>query len=117
MNETYEKFQKQLLEVAQYKYFRTPISESTQKAYLLTPRHLFIKRFRKALSKDWIDITEDNIKDHLAALYADEPLSLFGDDIQNPLSTISQPSFVLRMLDMLQIEPGHKIFELGAGSG
>ena len=32
-------------------------------------------------------------------------------------STISQPSLVLRMLDMLQIEPGQKVFELGAGSG
>jgi len=32
-------------------------------------------------------------------------------------STISQPSFVLRMLDLLQLRPGHRVFELGAGSG
>jgi len=29
----------------------------------------------------------------------------------------SQPSFVLRMLDMLQLQPGQTVFELGAGSG
>jgi hypothetical protein len=35
-------------------------------------------------------------------LYADRALVLFGDDDQDIPSTISQPSFVLRMLDMLQ---------------
>ncbi len=42
---------------------------------------------------------------------------LYGEDDSNVLSTISQPSFVLRMLDMLQLRPGHRVFELGAGSG
>ena len=42
---------------------------------------------------------------------------LFGDDDTNVLSTISQPSFVLRMLDMLQLQPGQTVFELGSGSG
>jgi protein-L-isoaspartate(D-aspartate) O-methyltransferase len=49
-------------------------------------------------------------------LYADKALILFGDD-QDVSSTISQPSFVLHMLDMLQLEHGQKVFELGTGSG
>jgi len=62
-------------------------------------------------------VRADNLLQHLAALYADQALILFGDDDDDVPSTISQPSFVLRMLDLLQLKPGHKVFELGTGSG
>jgi protein-L-isoaspartate(D-aspartate) O-methyltransferase len=114
---TADKYQQQLLEKAQYIYHETPISETTQKAYLATPRHLFVKRYREWGISEWREVNEDNLEEHLAILYQDRPLILFGEDDANIPSTISQPSFVLRMLDMLQIEPGHTIFELGAGSG
>ncbi len=114
--ESFEKYQKQLLEVAQHIYMETPISEATQKAFLETPRHKFVKRYREWGNKEWLDVTKENLKEHLATLYADKALILFGED-QDVSSTISQPSFVLRMLDMLQLERGHNIFELGTGSG
>lgn len=115
--ETIEKYQKQLLEQAQYIYFESPISEATQKAYLAIPRHQFVKRYRQWATKEWHEVNEDNLEEHLAMLYADRPLILSGNDDEDVLSTISQPSFVLRMLDMLQLERGHRAFELGAGSG
>ena len=115
--ESAEKYQRQLLEQAQYIYFESPISEATQKAYLATPRHQFVKRYRKWGIKEWREVNEGNLEGHLATLYADGALVLFGDDDDDVPSTISQPSFVLRMLDMLQLEPGHRVFELGAGSG
>jgi protein-L-isoaspartate(D-aspartate) O-methyltransferase len=62
-------------------------------------------------------VNEGNLEEHLATLYADRALILFGEDDENVPSTISQRSFVLHMLDMLQLEPGHKVLELGAGSG
>lgn len=112
-----EKYQEQLLEQAQFVYYENPISETTQKAYLTTPRHLFVKRYREWGTKDWREVNEDNLEEHLVMLYADRALILFGEDDEDVPSTISQPSFVLRMLDMLQIEPGHKVLELGTGSG
>jgi len=112
-----EKYQKQLLDQTQYIYYETPISEATQRAYWETPRHRFVKRYRALANKEWCKINKGNLEEHLAMLYANEPLALFGDDDEKVLSTISQPSFVLWMLDQLQIERGHKIFELGAGSG
>src|SRR5215216_2429646 len=115
--EAVEKFQKQLLEHAQSVYYETPISEATQRAFLETPRHRFIKRYRNHGSKEWHEVTEENLSQHLATLYADQAIVLFGDDDTDVPSTISQPSFVLRMLDMLQLEPGQNVFELGAGSG
>jgi protein-L-isoaspartate(D-aspartate) O-methyltransferase len=115
--ESAEKYQKQLLEQAQAIYHETPLSEATQKAYLATSRHQFVRRYRRWGVKEWNEVNEDNLEEHLATLYSDRALVLFGDDDDDVPSTISQPSFVLRMLDLLQLEPGQKVFELGAGSG
>jgi protein-L-isoaspartate(D-aspartate) O-methyltransferase len=112
-----EKYQRQLLEQAKAIYQETPLSEATQKAYLETPRHQFVRRYRQWGVKEWSEANEANLEEHLATLYSDRALVLFGDDDNEVPSTISQPSFVLRMLDMLQLERGQKVFELGAGSG
>jgi len=111
------KYQRQLLDQAQQTYQDTPISEATVRAFLATPRHLFVRHYRERASKEWRDVNASNLTEHLATLYADNPLTLFGDDDDNVPSTISQPSFVLRMLDLLQVRPGHAVLELGAGSG
>jgi len=109
-------YQHQILEQARRIYYETPISDETKAAYLSTPRHLFVKRYRVWGSKEWKEVTKDNLPEHIARLYTDGPLILCGDD-DNLLSTLSQPSLVLRMLDMLQIRSGHNVLEVGAGSG
>jgi protein-L-isoaspartate(D-aspartate) O-methyltransferase len=111
------KYQRQLLDQAQQIYHQTPISDATVLAFLATPRHLFVRRYRERASKEWNEVTERNLHQHLATLYADHSLTLFGDDDDNVPSTISQPSFVLRMLDLLQFQPGQTVLELGTGSG
>jgi Protein-L-isoaspartate carboxylmethyltransferase len=115
--ESAEKYRRQLLEQAQAIYYETPLSQATQRAYLATPRHQFVRRYRRWGVKEWNEVNEDNLEEHLATLYSDRALVLFGDDDDDVPSTISQPSFVLRMLDMLQLEAGQKVFELGGGSG
>ena len=115
--DTLEKFQRQLLEQSRRLFYKTPLSAATERAYLATPRHRFVSRYREWGSPEWRQVTAENLAQHLPALYADRPLVLFGDDDANLQSTISQPSFVLRMLDMLQLQAGQAVFELGAGSG
>jgi protein-L-isoaspartate(D-aspartate) O-methyltransferase len=110
------KYQRQLLDQARQIYNQTPISEPTAHAFLATPRHLFVRRYRERASTEWFHVDEGNLHEHAATLYADRPLILFGDDDDNVPSTISQPSFVLRMLDLLQVRPGQSVLELGAGS-
>jgi len=110
-------YQRQLLDQALQTNDDTPISQATVEAFLATPRHLFVRRYRERASTEWRDVDASNLTQHLATLYADNPLILFGDDDDNVPSTISQPSFVLRMLDLLQVRPGHAVLELGAGSG
>ena len=115
--DTPAKYQRQLLDQTQQIYAQTPISDATAQAFLATPRHLFVRRYREWANREWYEVNQDNLHQHLATLYADNPLTLFGDDDDNVPSTISQPSFVLRMLDLLQFEPGQTVLELGAGSG
>lgn len=115
--DTVEKYQRQLLEQAQYFFSRTPISEATAQAYLATPRHRFVRRYREWGTREWHEVQDENLAEHAATLYANKPLILFGDDDDNIPSTISQPAFVLRMLDLLQLKSGQNVFELGAGSG
>jgi protein-L-isoaspartate(D-aspartate) O-methyltransferase len=111
------KNQRQLLDQTRQIYQETPISDATAQAFMATPRHLFVSRFRERASKEWCDVTEHNLEQHLATLYADNPVILFGEDDDNITSTISQPSFVLRMLDLLQFQPGQTVLEVGTGSG
>jgi len=112
-----EKYQQQLLEQSQFLFARTPISNATARAYSAMPRHKFVRRYREWGTKAWHEVRDDNLAEHAATLYANKPLILFGDDDDNIPSTISQPAFVLRMLDLLQLQPGQRVFELGAGSG
>ena len=112
-----EKYQKQLLELTQSLYRETPISEATSNAYLATPRHCFVRCYREWGTKEWHRVDPANLAEHIPTLYANRPLALFGNDDQDILSTVSQPSLVLRMLDLLQLKAGDKVFELGAGSG
>src|SRR6266536_2028156 len=112
-----DKYQRQLLEQTRYIYYETPVTEATEKAYLTTPRHVFVKRYREWGTQEWREVHEENLEEHLVTLYTDRSLILFGEDDNNIPSTISQPSFVLRILDMLQLRPGHTVFELGSGSG
>ncbi len=68
-------------------------SESVEKAFLSTPRHLFVPEYL------------------LRYAYNDEPLPIgYGQ-------TISQPSTVAIMTELLQADEGNKILEIGSGSG
>jgi protein-L-isoaspartate(D-aspartate) O-methyltransferase len=110
------KSQQQLLEQARFTYYETPIGARTAEAFLAVPRHAFISRYRMIGTKDWQEVTPENLTQHLGRLYSDVPLCLAGDDDDDILSTISQPSFVLRSLDLLQLHPGQKGFRAGHGS-
>lgn len=85
------KLQKMIIQKAQ------PLSPEIEKAFYKYPRHLFVPEYS------------------LMAAYSDHPLLLYENAPFT--STISQPSFVLQILQRLQIQPGHKVFELGTGSG
>ncbi len=90
------------------------ISPRVEEAYLKTPRHFFIRRFSVDYDH-WIQVDEETVFNYLPLIYADSTLLLW--DEAGHISTISQPSLVLHMLELLDVQEGMRIFELGTGSG
>ncbi len=74
-------------------------SPAVQAAFASVPRHLFVP----GVSPD--------------AAYADEALVIKYDEHGVPVSSSSQPAMMAIMLEQLGLEPGHRVLEIGAGSG
>ncbi len=90
------------------------LSHRVEEAFLNTPRHYFVRKF--SVDNDhWIEVDKNSVFNYLPLIYADATLLLF--DKGNHLSTISQPSLVLHMLELLDVQEGMRVFELGTGSG
>ncbi|QKZ20370.1 methyltransferase, FxLD system [Streptomyces chartreusis] len=53
----------------------------------------------------------------LEQAYTDAPVNTKYDEGGISISCASQPSIVGMMLEQLQVEPGHRVLELGAGTG
>ncbi|MGH3624555.1 MAG: methyltransferase, FxLD system, partial [Sciscionella sp.] len=53
----------------------------------------------------------------VAEVYQDEALVTKRDASGQPISSSSQPSIMAMMLEQLDIQPGHRILEIGAGTG
>jgi protein-L-isoaspartate(D-aspartate) O-methyltransferase len=77
-----------------------PLSPAVVRAFYENPRHLFALEARPDLNEENLDV-----------FYEDEPLTLAEG------ATISQPTFVLFILESLKIAPGQRVLEIGAGSG
>jgi len=76
---------------------------------LISHGYLKSKRIIKAFQK--IDRKEFVLKEYQSQAYLDTPLPIgYGQ-------TISQPLVVAFMLELLQVKPGNKVLDIGAGSG
>ena len=110
-------WQKQILKLIR-DYAKDRLDKEIETAFLETPRHLFIRRYKvSSEDEEWQQVNESNSEEHLSILYRNDALVLWKKDDDKRVSTISQPSLVLYMLNLLKLEPGHKVLELGAGSG
>ena len=90
--------------------------EWLRKALFEVPRHLFIRRYYENWDAEQPRLLDRNAltDEDLKALYADDALL-----IRKPPkhSAASQPAIVFQMLGDLLLEPGHKVLEIGTGSG
>ena len=79
-------------------------------AFFATPRHHFIGRYRTWHDPAWRS-------GHLAEVYRDISLILCGDDNTQVASSCSQPSYILGLAEWLDVRAGHRVLEVGSGSG
>ena len=74
-------------------------SERVAAALRAVPRHLFLPEQRPE------------------AAYRDEAIVTKRDEAGQPISSSSQPAIMAIMLDQLDLAPGHRVLEIGAGTG
>ena len=74
-------------------------SERVAAALHAVPRHLFLPELRPELA------------------YTDDAIVTKRDASGQPVSSSSQPAIMAIMLDQLDLAPGHRVLEIGAGTG
>jgi protein-L-isoaspartate(D-aspartate) O-methyltransferase len=85
-------------------------------AVVATPRHRFVHRFRLDEDGRLQDFDSDPAA-LLATVYSDQALRHVGPAGESLPSSNSQPSYILRLLHLLDLSPGQRVLEIGSGSG
>jgi protein-L-isoaspartate(D-aspartate) O-methyltransferase len=90
-------------------------SQAVEVAFRRVPRHLLIEKvYSGRLSQpDVLEIDSTN-PEHLAMVYSNRTLVIRW---YPELSSSSEPALVALMLELLALQPGMRVLEVGAGSG
>jgi protein-L-isoaspartate(D-aspartate) O-methyltransferase len=75
------------------------VTDTVEDAFRQTPRHTFAN--------------EDNLNE----AYANRVVSVVRDADGTAISSLSQPAMIAIMLEQLDLQPGHTVLEVGAGTG
>src|SRR6188508_685438 len=81
----------------------TSPDEKLREAFFAAPRHHFVERYRRSGEKDWSIVAQGCDEGHLARIYEDEPLVLSGASDFAFVSSCSQPSYILNLVDWLGV--------------
>jgi methyltransferase of ATP-grasp peptide maturase system len=87
------------------------------------PRHLFVPRFYRGSSDTVVDGGDPAAYDEwLDAVYSDDSLAtkraqVPGSNLSWSISSSTMPSLMVRMLQLLDVSPGHRVLEIGTGTG
>lgn len=86
-------------------------------AFAEVPREHYVPSFyRQGRQNRWERVTTGD-SGYLEAVYSDTALTTQLDEHGIPTSSSSEPRLMLTMLDALDAEPGHRLYELGLGTG
>ncbi|APU17545.1 methyltransferase domain-containing protein [Actinoalloteichus fjordicus] len=89
-----------------------------QDAFRAIPRHRFVARFTAYGTQTVFDIARsDQRRAALDACYSNETLLTQQDAGGTPTSSSTEVTLMALMLDRLDISPGHRVLEIGTGTG
>lgn len=92
-------------------------SAGVERAFRAVRRDLFVERFWVGRDSAYEVGADGWSAEALGLVYADEALITRRDADGSPMSSASQPSVVAMMLEALDLEPGMRVLEIGAGTG
>jgi protein-L-isoaspartate(D-aspartate) O-methyltransferase len=92
-------------------------SQAVQQAFASVRRDRCITSFHSA--DDTVDVPQDSLPpaEVLDRIYSDQALITHFDEQGAPTSSSSQPALVAQMLEALELAPGMRVLEVGAGTG
>jgi protein-L-isoaspartate(D-aspartate) O-methyltransferase len=90
-----------------------PIGDDLAAAFAAVPREVFVRDGFQRRDGSW---AKPGDSDFLPTVYTDDVLVTKIDD-RIPVSSSSQPSLMAIMLGALQLRPGLRVLEIGAGTG
>ncbi|WP_409186261.1 methyltransferase domain-containing protein [Amycolatopsis sp. VS8301801F10] len=91
--------------------------DAVERAFATVPRHLFLARFRH---QQWHEMPSEGPvpEEILDVVYGDNPLAFKIDEDSGQLvSATTRPSLLARILGALELSPGTRVLEIGAGIG
>jgi len=97
-------------------------SEPVERAFRRVERHRLLEGFYEPDEEDWRRYTKRELDplspgpEILKIIYSDKPLVIRLED-GKPTSSTSQPALVAEMLELLELEKGMNVLEIGAGTG
>jgi protein-L-isoaspartate(D-aspartate) O-methyltransferase len=91
-------------------------SSSVLHAFLKTPREVFVPAYYKEW-KTLVTAEETPEEEYLEAVYQNDSLVTKINEKGHPISSSSLPSVMAIMLESLDVHPGHRVLEIGTGTG
>ena len=95
-----------------------PLPANLREAYLAIPRHGFVHRYRLlGETSGFHEITPENLAGHLPVIYRNVVQTYVDSKGEALPSSNSEPAFILRVLEQLDLRPGQRVLEVGSGGG
>jgi protein-L-isoaspartate(D-aspartate) O-methyltransferase len=94
-----------------------PLDERLRAAIAGAPRHLFFHRYTIEEGGAVHQLADPPTAEQLELVYSDRGFGHVAPDGSQLPSTNSVPSFMMRLLRELDVRSGHRVLEIGSGSG